>query len=497
MKHSNKGRGEFGVPRMALYPRHSWMIDVVSGLPSVGGYSSYLTMVDVFSGYVTCTALKNETSAQIAEVLEYSLIKPFGPPACISSDNAKNLQGPEVIKLCKFYNIKHYFTTPYTPESHGLVENQNRFLTQAMRIFSDQFKTTWYHVLPLAVITVNSVPRDSLKEHSPYFLMFGREFYGANEEIEKILDVDQYTTFLENNQIFFKLLKEYLLVLRRKRNIRRNLKVIPIPKGSLVYAKDFTKVPCKKAKAVYLRTPEKVIAEYATMVYTIDFLGKVHKRAKYNIKLATDRSLKLFGSLPLKIKMVLGVPMNIDIWEEIKNAKNLPEYMTSLENLDDDHLPMKTRSSLPRDSHILEKSADEPMVLEEPELLDISGVTFDRLQYLHENNLLKDPNMTLNNVDKLYHKEMKKRYQEPVVVPIDTPVSDLSENQELYYKEMVSDELVRESAENNPRKRQRILDEMLEENILKDRTRNKRRHVIIDSNPDIRTFVPEKSITPD
>jgi hypothetical protein len=187
MKHSNKGRGEFGVPRMALYPRHSWMIDVVSGLPSVGGYSSYLTMVDVFSGYVTCTALKNETSAQIAEVLEYSLIK------------------PEVVKLCKFYNIKHYFTTPYTPESHGLVENQNRFLTQAMRIFSDQFKTTWYHVLPLAVITVNSVLRDSLKEHSPYFLMFGREFYGGNDEVEKALDFDQYTTFLENNQIFFKL----------------------------------------------------------------------------------------------------------------------------------------------------------------------------------------------------------------------------------------------------------------------------------------------------
>jgi hypothetical protein len=233
------------------------------------------------------------------------------------------------------------------------------------------------------------------------------------------------------------------------------------------------------------------------MVYTIDFLGKVHKRAKYHIKLATDRSLKLFGSLPLKIKMVLGVPMNVDIWEDIKNAKYMPEYMTSLEKLDDDHLLMKTRSNLPIDSHILERSADEPVVYEEPELLEISGVTFDRLQYLHENNLLKDPNMTLNDVDKLYHKEMKKLYQEPVVVPIDTPVPDPDPDHEIYYKEMVSDELVRESAENNPRKRQRILDGMLEENILKDRTRSKRRHVIIDSNPDIRTFVPEKSITPD
>jgi hypothetical protein len=302
---------------------------------------------------------------------------------------------------------------------------------------------------------------------------------------------------LENNQIFFKLLKEYLLIQRKKRNIRRNLKVIPFPKGSLIYAKDFTKVPCKKAKAVYLRTPEKVIAEYATMVYTIDFLGKVHKRAKYHIKLATDRSVKLFGRLPLKIKMVLGGPMNFDIWEEIKNAKNMPEYMTSLENLDDDHSPIKTRSTLPKDSHILEKLADEPVVYEEPELLDISGVTFDRLQYLHENNPLKDPNMTLHDVDKLYQKEMKKRYQEPVVVPIDTPVSDTDPDHDLYYKEMVTDELVRESAENNPRKRQRILDGMLEENILKNRTRNKKRHVIIDSNPDIPTFVPEKSITPD
>jgi hypothetical protein len=116
---------------------------------------------------------------------------------------------------------------------------------------------------------------------------------------------------------------------------------------------------------VYLRTPEKIIAEYATIVYTIDFLGKVHKRAKYNIKFATDRFLKLFGSLPLKIKMVLGGPMNIDIWEEIRNAKNMPEYMTSLENLDDDHSPIKTRSNLPRDGHILEKSADEPVVYEE------------------------------------------------------------------------------------------------------------------------------------
>jgi hypothetical protein len=287
--------------------------------------------------------------------------------------------------------------------------------------------------------------------------MFGREFYSGDTNVEKALDFDQYTSFLENNQIFFRLLPEYLLIQRKKKNIRRNAKIILFPKGSLIYAKDFTKVPCKKAKAVYLRAPEKVIAEYSTMVYTIDFLGKVHKRAKYHIKLATDRSLKLFGSLPLKIKMVLGGPMNLDTWEEIKNAKNMPEYMAALENLDDEHLPMKTRSNLPRDSHTLEKSADEPIVYEEPELLDITGATFDRLKYLHENNLLTDPNMSLNDIDVLYNKEMKKRYQDPVHLPIDA-LPEANPDHDLYYKEMVTEELVKESAENNPKKRQRILD---------------------------------------
>jgi hypothetical protein len=42
--------------------------------------------------------------------------------------------------------------------------------------------------------------------------MLGREFYNNNEDVEKALDFDQYATFLENNQIFFKLLREYLLI---------------------------------------------------------------------------------------------------------------------------------------------------------------------------------------------------------------------------------------------------------------------------------------------
>jgi transposase InsO family protein len=152
MKHSNVGRGEPGVPRIALYPRHSWMLDICSGLPSVNGCRSYLTMVDVFTGYIVCSALKNETSATIADVIENDLIKPFGPPVSISSDNARNLSGPEVQNLYKFYKIRQHLTTPYSPESHGLVENQNRYVTQ---LFLCVFGTVLYHLVPLFAIGSN------------------------------------------------------------------------------------------------------------------------------------------------------------------------------------------------------------------------------------------------------------------------------------------------------------------------------------------------------
>jgi hypothetical protein len=54
LKTKNEGRVIVGTPRVVNQPRKSWMIDQVTGLPPIEGFSSYLTIVDLFSGY--CTA---------------------------------------------------------------------------------------------------------------------------------------------------------------------------------------------------------------------------------------------------------------------------------------------------------------------------------------------------------------------------------------------------------------------------------------------------------
>jgi transposase InsO family protein len=128
---------------VVLEPGQAWQIDVCSGLVGVKGSKSFLNIIDMYSGFALPVALKSETSEEIAKILENHLIKSFGPPKEISSDNAANLQGPEIKKFCKFYNISYRTTVPYSPTSHALVEISNRYITQLLRIFSDQFQANW------------------------------------------------------------------------------------------------------------------------------------------------------------------------------------------------------------------------------------------------------------------------------------------------------------------------------------------------------------------
>jgi len=152
-KSTNQGVTSVGTPRLVLTPRSCWQIDVVSGLNPVQGHRSFLTMIDMYTGYVIAVPLKYETTAEISKIIENSIIKIFGIPKEISSDNAANLTGIEMRQLCSFYNIYYRNTVPYSPTSHALVEIANRYLVQLCRIFADQFNSNWGNVLTLSTPT--------------------------------------------------------------------------------------------------------------------------------------------------------------------------------------------------------------------------------------------------------------------------------------------------------------------------------------------------------
>ena len=114
-------------------------------------------------GIRSSDTVEKRHESKIAEAFENHFIKQFGVPQEISSDNASNLSGPAMRKLCAFYSIKHRKTTPYTPTSHGMVKNANKGIVTNLKIFSDQFNFTWLECLPIATYVMNAMPSSSLK----------------------------------------------------------------------------------------------------------------------------------------------------------------------------------------------------------------------------------------------------------------------------------------------------------------------------------------------
>ena len=171
-------------------------------------------------------------------------------------------------------------------------------MVQLVRIFGDQFKTGWLYALMLAAVIMNSLPRLSLQEKSPYYLMFNEEPGTQTSNSAEMLDIDEYVRQSTNNKNFAKLVREFLVQFRKHRNRLARKQYRSFPLGSLIYVRDFSKSPHKKLKPIYQKAPQKVVAEYDTLVYAKDLLNLVKKHSKNNIKLAGDHSVQLFGCLP-------------------------------------------------------------------------------------------------------------------------------------------------------------------------------------------------------
>jgi hypothetical protein len=118
--------------------------------------------------------------------------------------------------------------------------------------------------------------------------------------------------------------------------------------------------------------------------------------------------------------------------------------------------------------------------------VDVTGETFDHLKFLHDNNALVDPNMSLEDIEPLYRKLRRnpEKFQQNVADPDAAPAPDP------LYSTQLGEGAIVDIVNDQPKRRQRILDGILPENILKERTRKR---VAINPEPETRYYVPDKS----
>ena len=95
-------------------------------------------------------------------------------PSVIHSDQGREFENKVMHELCLLGGSHKTKTTPYHPESDGLVERFNRTLLMMLEMFAGEHKDDWDDLLPPVMMAYQSSVHESMG-FSPYRLMFGEE----------------------------------------------------------------------------------------------------------------------------------------------------------------------------------------------------------------------------------------------------------------------------------------------------------------------------------
>ena len=110
----------------------------------------------------------------VAKVLVENVLCRFGIPQVIHSDQGRQFESNLFQEMCKLLGIHKTRTTPYHPQSDGMVERFNRTLAAMLSAYVSENHRDWDEQLPYVTMAYRSTEHETTGM-SPNMLMFGRE----------------------------------------------------------------------------------------------------------------------------------------------------------------------------------------------------------------------------------------------------------------------------------------------------------------------------------
>ena len=164
------------VPSRVGFPMERVALDILGPLPtSKRGNKYILVITDYFTRWAEALSLPNQEAVTVAQALFNEWICRFGAPDAIHSDQGRNFESNMFAELCRLLGIHKTRTTPYHPQSDGLVERLNRTLRMLLTTHMQHVpEDTWDDHLPSLMLAYRSSVHESVK-FTPHYLMFGRE----------------------------------------------------------------------------------------------------------------------------------------------------------------------------------------------------------------------------------------------------------------------------------------------------------------------------------
>ena len=159
-------------------------MDIVGPLPrSKKGNQYILVVCDYATRYPEAFPLRSISAETVAEHL-MQLFSRVGIPKEILSDQGTNFMSQLLRELYNLLNINQIRTSPYHPQTDGLVERFNKTLKAMLRKLVSKEGKNWDVLLPYVLFAYREVPQSSTG-FSPFELLYGREVRGPLDVLKE------------------------------------------------------------------------------------------------------------------------------------------------------------------------------------------------------------------------------------------------------------------------------------------------------------------------
>lgn len=138
------------------------------------GFQYILVVGDYFSKYMDAFPLRSHRARIVAEVLATRYFKYHGTPLVLHSDQGPEFESKLFQAFNRLYGVTKIRTSPYRPQSDGLVERLNRSLLNMLSAFVAESAIDWDEHLPFVVQAYNSSVHSSTGV-TPHLMVYGHE----------------------------------------------------------------------------------------------------------------------------------------------------------------------------------------------------------------------------------------------------------------------------------------------------------------------------------
>ncbi|KAM1050575.1 hypothetical protein ACFX2A_033008 [Malus domestica] len=120
-----------------------WGMDFMGPFPASYGFTYILLAVDYVSKWVEAKATHTNDSRMVANFIRANIFSRFGMPRVFISDRGSHFCNRTIEALFKKYNVKHWVSTPYHPQTSSQAEVSNREIKQILEKIVGPNRKDW------------------------------------------------------------------------------------------------------------------------------------------------------------------------------------------------------------------------------------------------------------------------------------------------------------------------------------------------------------------